>query len=341
MQKIKIYILISVALFFNAITCKAQDFTFSQFYEMPLLRNPAIAGIFSGDVRIQTAFRNQWASVTTPFQTTALSAEVKFPVGIANDYFTGALQVTSDIAGDSKLGRIQILPAFNYLKSLNDENSYIAAGFMGGFVQSSFDPAGLTFDDQFQNGQFNPNNVTAQTFKNTNHTYFDAAAGISYSGMIGYGTKFYVGGAMYHFNKPKVSFFDDDLRLKPRTVINAGLNIPTGDVNNFYIYGDYIVQGGHRQALMGMMYSLILGDYVEDDKVSISFGTFYRWGDALVPVTKLEYHRLSIGLSYDANISKLSAASHYRGGFELTASFKSFLNIRNSSRDKVKCPVQF
>lgn len=101
----------------------------------------------------------------------------------------------------------------------------------------------------------------------------------------------------------------------------------------FFIYGDYIVQGEHRQALMGMMYSIILGDYVEDDKVSISFGTFYRWDDTQIPKKKLEYHRLGIVLCYDANIYKLSAASHYRGAFELTVSFKSFINIRNSSRD--------
>lgn len=341
MQHCRIYLFCMAAFCMLSVKSKAQDFTFSQFYEMPLLRNPAIAGIFSGDVRIQSAFRSQWGSVTTPFQTTALSTEVKFPVGIANDYFTGALQVTSDKAGDSKLSRIQVLPAFNYLKSLNGGNSYIAAGFMGGFVQSSFDPSGLTFDDQFQNGQFNPNNATAQTFKNTNYTYFDASAGLSYSGMIGYGTKFYVGGAMFHFNKPRVSFVDDSIRLKPRAVINVGFNIPTGDVDNFYIYGDYITQGGNRQALMGMMYGHIIGDYVEDDKVIISLGAFYRWADAIVPVAKLEFHQVAIGISYDANISKLTTASRYRGGFELTAAFKSFLNIRNSSRDKVKCPVGF
>ena len=30
----------------------AQDIHFSQFFETPLLRNPALAGIFSGDVRL-------------------------------------------------------------------------------------------------------------------------------------------------------------------------------------------------------------------------------------------------------------------------------------------------
>ena len=39
---------------------ETQDIHFSQFSETPLLRNPALAGIFSGDVRVQAVFRNQW-----------------------------------------------------------------------------------------------------------------------------------------------------------------------------------------------------------------------------------------------------------------------------------------
>lgn len=36
-----------------------QDLHFSQFYEAPLLRNPALAGLYEGDVRIQGVYRNQ------------------------------------------------------------------------------------------------------------------------------------------------------------------------------------------------------------------------------------------------------------------------------------------
>ena len=59
----------------------AQDLHFSQFFEAPLLRNPSLAGIFAGDFRAQMVYRNQWASVTTPYQTASLNSEYKFPVG--------------------------------------------------------------------------------------------------------------------------------------------------------------------------------------------------------------------------------------------------------------------
>ncbi len=334
--------ILSILMICVSLVLRSQDFTFSQFYEMPLLRNPAIAGLFAGDVRIQSAYRNQWASVTVPYRTMALSAEVKLPVGYSDDYFTGSLQLSNDQAGDSKLSRIQILPSVSYLKSLNDENGYIAVGFMGGIIQSQFDPTKLTFNDQFQNGSFNPNNATSQIFRRTSVSYFDASAGVSYSNMIGYATKFYVGAAYYHFNKPKVSFFNDEtMILKPRLVFNAGLSMPTSDYDDFYIYGDYLIQGGHRQALMGLMYGHILTEFEEDDRVCLYLGGFYRWADAFVPVAKLEIHKVCIGVSYDVNTSKLRTASQFRGGIELTASYRTYLNIRSSSRDKVKCPVPF
>src|SRR4249919_1666457 len=77
---------------------QGQDLHFSQFFEAPLLRNPSLAGIFEGDFRAQMVYRNQWASVTTPYQTASLNSEYKFPVGKGNDFMTGGLQILWDRA---------------------------------------------------------------------------------------------------------------------------------------------------------------------------------------------------------------------------------------------------
>ena len=116
-----------------------------------------------------------------------------------------------------------------------------------------------------------------------------------------------------HLNKPRISFYDNAVVLKPRVVINAGLNMTTGDLDNFYIYGDYIMQSGNRQILTGMLYGHALNDYNDEDhKYAIYFGGFLRWADAFVPVAKLEFDKVNIGLSYDINISKLKTASQLR-----------------------------
>ncbi len=318
----------------------AQDFTLSQFYEMPMLRNPAIAGIFTGDLRVQAAYRNQWASVTTPYKTMALSGELKKHVGFGDDYITIGLQVSNDVAGDLNFGVLQLLPAVNYMKSVNQGNGYLSAGFMAGLVQYKFDPTKATFNDQWQNGQFNPNNYSSQSFQSTSLSYFDASFGLAFSNTIeGTSTNYYTGIAYYHFNKPTSSLIGDDSKLLPRFVLNAGLSTPTGYSDNIYAYGDYIIQGGNNQTLLGLMYSHAMEESNEEgDKYAINIGGFYRWSDAFIPTVKLELRKISLGLSYDINVSKLTVASQTKGGFEITASYKSFLNIRNTSLYQSKCP---
>ncbi len=91
----------------------AQDIHFSQFFEAPLYRNPALAGIVHGDYRIQTVYRSQWNSITDAYKTTSINAEYKLPVK-ADDYLTLAFQIFHDKAGTTNLSTTHLLPAINY-----------------------------------------------------------------------------------------------------------------------------------------------------------------------------------------------------------------------------------
>src|SRR4051812_30105652 len=124
---------------------RAQDIHFSQFFEAPLLRNPSLAGIFTGDIRVQAVYRDQWNTVTTAYKTISLNAEYKMPIGKANDFLTLGLQVLQDKAGTISWVSTHILPAINYHKSLSDQKtSYLSLGFMGGWVQKRFDRTKMT-----------------------------------------------------------------------------------------------------------------------------------------------------------------------------------------------------
>ena len=335
---LQIFIVCIIVVPFNGFT---QDFTFSQFYEKPLLRNPALAGVFKGDIRVAAAYRSQWGSVTVPFKTTAVSIENKFPIGGSNDFLTVGLQMSADVAGDIRLKRTQLLPTINYHKSINGEkDEYISVAFMGGIAGNQFDPTQMKLADQWRNGEFNPANGTMQRLDRTGYSYWDAATGISYSSSLGEEARFYLGAALYHLNKPKVAFntLNEDVHLQERVMINGGFNMPVSDYANIVAFADYMIQGGNRQFLAGMMYGMNLNRYYDDpDPTTLYFGTFIRWGDAFMPMTKLDIKNLSLALSYDVNISKLHVASNWRGGFELTAAFRSFLKVRNSTLDKVRC----
>jgi type IX secretion system PorP/SprF family membrane protein len=325
---------------------KSQDLAFSQFYETPLLRNPALAGVFDGDIRIAGAFRSQWQSITIPYQTSAFSTEIKFPIGKYDDWITAGVQITQDVAGDIKLKRTQFLPVVNFHKSLSgNNNNYLSLAFMGGPVNSQFDPTQLKLDDQYQNGVFNPNSPTGAVFSKTGLNYWDIGTGISYTSTFGENnTTYYIGAALFHANKPKVGFYttDGETTMQRKITFNAGLNLPVSDMHKFLIYGDYIKQGGNEQFLGGVMFGADLlqnsgYNYSDYESITLYGGAFYRWNDALIPVIKLDMYQFSLGLSYDANISQLKTASQSYGGFELTATYKAKFASRSANANKVKC----
>lgn len=341
MKTLKLTLLLIIVLAKMAV---GQDVNFSQFYDIPLLRNPALAGIFTGDIRITSAYRNQWESVTTPYRTMALGIELKRLIGEnSGDYITYGVQFTKDLAGDSRLSRTQVFPVLNYHKSLSaDKPAYISAAFMFGPVMQQFDPSKLTFDDQFVGGTYSASNPTRQTFTRTSLTYWDPAVGICYSNSFNENANYYIGLGLYHFTKPKVAFQkQNDISLNTKYVVNAGLTTAMDEDNRLIVYVDYFKQGGASQVQGGLMINHDLDKRDNDQKLGISGGLFYRYKDAFIPVVKLEYYNVSLGMTYDINTSKLKTASQSKGGFEVTLSYKGFRQSRNSSLDMVRCPRFF
>ncbi|MDE3143896.1 MAG: PorP/SprF family type IX secretion system membrane protein [Bacteroidota bacterium] len=317
----------------------AQDLTYSQFYEQPLLRNPALAGVFTGDMRISTAYRDQWESVTVPFRTTSLSAEYKLPASKNKDVFTLGTQLTVDAAGDIRLRRTQLLPAICFHKSLNTENdTYLSVAFIGGLVNSQFDQTLAIFGDQYQNGTVS-SNTSSQPLKATGYSYFDVSTGVALSTNFADNGHIYIGAALSHFNRPaiKTTTGISTYNLPEKYTLNFGINYPLDERSRIIGYADYFAQNGGRQLLVGALYGMDVQNYYDTDPYTIYFGSFVRWNDSFIPVIKMDFQHYSVGLSYDVNISKLIVASNYRGGFEFTAVYKGFLTVTNEALQKVKC----
>jgi type IX secretion system PorP/SprF family membrane protein len=333
-------IMTSLALVAAIATTHAQDLHFSQFFEAPLLRNPSLAGIFTGDIRVQGVYRDQWNSFTKAYRTGSLNAEVKLPV-TNNDFITTGIQTLFDKAGTVGLTTTQVLPAVNYHKSLsNDKVEYLSLGFMGGLIHKSLDVTKMTTNNQY-NGGYNPTGTTGETFAVPNFSTWDASVGMSYNtafGMNGANSLF-VGAAYHHLNKPKNSFYRDaTTQLNPKYVFSAGVKWMIDEYSYFTVQADHSQQGALKETIAGGMYSINPGQFVDDASYVLSFGGYMRWKDAFIPVVKVDMRSLSVGLSYDVNVSPLSTASQSRGGFELSLSYIGFFDRNNSARDQVMCP---
>jgi type IX secretion system PorP/SprF family membrane protein len=340
-QSFKKYILHFIFILFSSSNSFSQDIHFSQFFETPLLRNPALAGIFNGDFRMQGVYRTQWNSVTVPYQTASLNAEYKLPVGRSNDFLTLGGEVLYDKAGSVALTTTHLLPVLNYHKSLNDQrNMYLSIGFMGGLVQRRLDPSKITTNNQYSGTGYDPGLSNGENFSNYGYTYFDASTGLSFNTQIGNNidNNIFLGAAYHHFNKSaKISFFGNDtIEMNPKWVFSAGVRMSVTDYSYITFHGDYSRQGPNTEIIGGVIYSHKLDD-PSDPKYILHAGAFLRWKDALVPVVKLEYKPFSVALSYDVNVSPLKTASYGRGGMEMSISYQAFIN-RNSSRNDVLCP---
>lgn len=327
-----------IVLFF-AKNSNGQDIHFSQIFETPIMRNPALAGIFTGDTRLQTVYRSQWNNITDAYQTVSMSGEFRKQVGYTNDYVTFGAQVLYDRAGTIALTATHVLPAINYHKSLNDErNMYLSAGIMGGFVQRSFDQGKMTTNNQY-GGAINPGVNTGENFAKSSYHYFDGSVGMSFNTQIGENAdnNLYIAGAYHHFNKPKsLSFFSNTAyEMKPRWVGSFGFTKMVNEYSNISLQADYNQQGAYREIIAGALISRKLDDIDNPSKI-IYIGGYFRWQDAFIPAIKIEFKPISIGVSYDANISALKKVSMGRGGFEISLAYKK---AKEQSVDPdVRCP---
>ena len=314
----------------------AQDLHFSQFFEAPLYRNPALAGIVTADVRVQTVYRSQWNSITNAYKTTSLNAEYKLPVS-GDDFLTIGAQVFHDKAGTTNLTATHFLPAVNYHKSLStDRNMYLSLGFSGGFVQRSVDRSKMTTNSTYEGQGDGERNLLQSQY-----TYMDGSAGISFNSQLNGNPEnnLVLGIAYHHFNRPKTSFYNDAaVSVMPKLVLTADARFVMGEQFIGTLYNDHVRQGRYRETISGLLVGYKVGAYTAEPDLVLRAGTFYRWGDALVPVLQMDYRPFSLSLSYDVNLSGLAAASSGRGGYELSVSYAGFLDRENSSANAVRCP---
>jgi type IX secretion system PorP/SprF family membrane protein len=311
-----------------AICVKAQDLHMSQFYETPLLRNPALAGLFTGDIRVQAVYRDQWNSVTTGYRTGSLNGEYKMPVGNGDDYVTMGMQLYYDRAGSVSFTQTKILPALNYHKSISSEkNTYLSLGFMGGWVQHSIDLSKVTTNSQYE-GMGLGENITDPTY-----SYLDGSVGLSLNSVLNNSTdnNYYIGAAYHHFNRPQNSFYKNkNIELNPKWVFSGGLRFGVNEYSYVTLQADHSRQGSFTETVAGAMYGFKFGPYPDEPEYAIHLGTFVRWNDALIPVIKLDYNPFSVSFSYDANISKLKPSSYGRGGFEIAVTWIGKLADRSN-----------
>jgi len=329
----KISLLIFAA--FISVCTYAQDPHFSQFFASPLTLNPAFTGKFDGQWRLAVNHRDQWPSIPKAYVTTSGSFDFsimkdKLPAG---DVFGIGISGLSDASANDQLKLNYGSLSLSYHKAL-DEDGYntIGAGFQGTYSSLTLDEGKLTFEDMLRQNGFTGARTDFLTNGN-NHNYFDVNAGILFSGSSNGINNYYAGVSVYHVNRPKVGFKEQNYLLANRITLHGGGSFPVADALTLNASFIYQSQSKASETTLGgaLAYNL---NKDESNPSSIFIGSWLRINDALIPYVGLEVGGLRIGASYDVNISSLKTATASRGGSEF-----SLIYIKRKSESKgIPCP---
>lgn len=323
---------------------KAQDIHFSQFYEASMLRNPALTGLFNGDYRMGVLYRNQWSSISAPFQTGMASAEFKKQIGSSQDYLAIAFQGFYDRSGSINLSTMSGSLAMSYNKMLQEEHSTLFSfGLMGGYIQRNYDPSRMTFSDQYLLGYgYDPHNPSGENLPNPKVGQMDFGLGLNLSSNTGADNQnnYRIGLGVYHLTRPETNFYNQYVGIKQelRWNLNMSGNWILDDYWSAQVQANFMLQGQYKEFIAGGLVG-----YKKDDPNGLNTlvyygGLLYRVGDALIPVVKIDYNDLTFGFSYDMNISKLRTASNLRGGFEVSIIKTGLFGDPNKGMSSMVCP---
>lgn len=327
-----------IAASFVTIESAAQDPNFSQFFASPMTLNPALTGKFDGVFRFAANYRNQWPSINNAYTTSTASLDMgimknKIPEG---DQFGVGVMGYTDRAGNGVLTTTYGGASLAYHKSL-DENSYhqIGAGFQGVYTSKRLNVADLKFQDQLT--PFGFTGTTSEVFSsgNQNLGYFDLNAGVFYNGTTNGYNNFYFGASMYHINRPKESFKGANYLLNTRTTLQAGGRIPIGTYHSLHLAANHSMQAKAKNTMVGGSFALNINND-EDNPTNFYLGSWYRFGDAIIPYMGFEFGEWHFGASYDVNTSQLKTASNSRGGIEISLIYiKKYVD---PNMKKLNCP---
>jgi type IX secretion system PorP/SprF family membrane protein len=318
---------------------RAQDPNFSQFFVSPLTLNPALTGKFDGNYRLGMNFRNQWPSIYNAFRTYTAS----FDAGILKNHIPdydqfgiGVLGLT-DKSGNGVLQHNYLGVSTAYHKALDESgNHQIGLGFQGIYVNKRLDQRSLEFEDMLRSDGFT--GLTQEDFSNfhLNLSYFDLNAGFFYNGTTNGSNNFYLGASMYHINRHEETFSDTGhYFMASRLTLQTGGMVPIGDYNAFHFSAMHSRQANAVNTVIGGAYML----NVNPDPYSptnLYLGSWFRFGDAIIPYVGLEFGEFRIGATYDVNVSGLKPASNMRGGAEF-----SLIYIKkpvDPNAKKLNCP---
>lgn len=298
---------ISLLIVFISSNVYGQDPIYSQFYNSPILINPAFAGNTRGAL-VSVNYRNQWPSIENAYETYSVTFDQRW-----NKSSGVGLYVTADAAGNGALKTTKLGGIYSYRIKIKDE-LYVKGAIDVAYGQSRLDQTKLVFLDNLdpQFGLMTPGGVSFPTQEvlsvSPTRSYLDVS-----SGMLLYTTKYYAGLSFKHLNSPNIDFIDDmtgEAGILPiRWSVNGGAQFNLDRRNNDE-YGTFI-SPNILFVRQQDFWQLNVGAYV--NVLQMFGGLWYRQtgtnGDSVIASVGAKSGIFKISYSFDYTVSGLTIGS--------------------------------
>lgn len=306
-------------------TMNAQDIHFSQFYQSPLLLNPALTGHMPAKFRINAMYRRQWPTITsgravyeTPmvgFDVNLLRGERKF-----NSLGLG-LHLMNDRNSGGLLNNVEIMGSIAYHLDLKKNmKTYLSAGLQAGVINKRLDWEQILFADQVgPDGEIT--GPTMESFPNGSIWLPDFRLGLTFAGFPSLKTRYKIGVGLYHLTQPRETFMEIDNKLPLRLVAHADARFGSRTIGLepkilFQTQAKAMELVGGLLLDLGILRkaSLYIGGEVRADG-SVDGGIGLDAGNAIIGLRLDDW---DVGFSYDFNISNLTVGTGGRGAIEFS-----------------------
>jgi type IX secretion system PorP/SprF family membrane protein len=339
MRFIKIFFLLILCCF-ALINAEGQDLHFSQFFNNPLLTNPANTGFIpDADYRLGASYRNQYSNImAVPYKTMSIFGDAQvFRNRIETGWLGLGAVILRDVAGSGSLTSTKAYASIAYHQELG-LSSLLTAGFNVGWANKRIDQSKLTFPDQFDGKFFDSNIPTSAMLLNNSISYFDLQVGMNYAYFPTEDIYINAGYSIHHVNEPKETFFEDNgndqISMRQIAFLNGLFKVTDNVIINPNVY--YTTQAKASELVLGINGAYNLTEHGEKQFIA---GLYYRYGDAVVPMVGLEINNIRFTFSYDVTTSSLKNYNHSFGATEFNVLKKGYYSDFQGDRQQALCPV--
>jgi type IX secretion system PorP/SprF family membrane protein len=300
----------------------AQDAQFSQLENLPLLTNPATTGLFTNnDINLGAVYRNQWSSLSSSINSFALSFDLP---PFRDRWGVGAYLKNTDEIGIINTFSFIVSGSYIISDPKNNKNYVLSAGLQLGFIYKRINIDNMTFDQQYEAGNFNPDIASGETFIRQNTMMPDANIGFYYRNTNSQKHfRPYGGFSVFHLTYPKEQFLDGVIDHLPlRYFFELGATYEINESTSIVPVVYYQKQREFQQVLIN-----VLGYYnINDTPYKVIAGFGYRYQDAVIMHLGFQHGLNIFRFSYDFNVSDLKTYTKNRGAMEFSLIYRAGSN---------------